>query len=63
MLNAIVRRAGDDFTVLARERLHEVYASLDEFHQGGIEDLLQAAQADIEIICKWCRSAPWSARR
>ena len=52
VLNAIVRLAGGAVTVLARERLHEVYASLDEFYQGGIEDLLQAAQADIEIICK-----------
>ena len=52
LLNAIVGRAGGAFTVLARDRLHEVYASLDEFDQGGMEDLLQAAQADIEIICK-----------
>ena len=52
LLNAIVRRAGGAFTVLARDRLHEVYASLDEFYQGDVEDLLQAAQADVEIICK-----------
>ena len=52
VLNAIVRLAGDRITVLARERLHEVYASLDEFQGGGIEELLRAARADIEIICK-----------
>lgn len=52
VLNAIVRGAGGALTVLARDRLHEVYASLDEFYQGDVEDLLQAAQADIEIICK-----------
>ena len=52
VLNAIVRRAGGAFTVLARDRLHEVYASLDEFYQGDVESLLQAAQADVEIICK-----------
>ena len=37
--------------MLARERLHEIYASLDEFYQGDIEGLLTAAQADIEIYC------------
>ena len=52
VLNATVRLAGDAVTVLARERLHEIYASLDEFYQGDIEGLLEAAQADIEIICK-----------
>ena len=51
VLNAIVRQAGDTVTVLARERLHEIYASLKEFHQGDIEGLLTAAQADIEIYC------------
>ena len=39
-------------TVLARERLHEVYGSLEEFYQGDIKSMLQAAQADVEIICK-----------
>ena len=39
-------------TILARERLHEVYGSLEEFYQGDIKSMLQAAQADVEIICK-----------
>ena len=51
MLNATLRLAGDAVTVLARERLHEIHASLDEFSQGDIEGLLTAAQADIEIYC------------
>ena len=52
VLNATVRLAGDEVTVLARERLHEIYSSLDEFYQGDIEGLIEAAQADIEIYCK-----------
>ena len=53
ILNAVLdasHRRG--VTVLARERLHEVYGSLEEFYQGDIKSMLQAAQADVEIICK-----------
>ena len=53
ILNAVVdasHRRG--VTVLARERLHEVYGSLEEFYQGDIESMLKAARADVEIICK-----------
>lgn len=53
VLNAVVRgAAGRGITVLARERLHEVYGTLEEFYQGDVESMLRAARADIEIICK-----------
>ena len=38
--------------MLARERLHEVYSTLEEFYQGDVASMLQAARADVEIICK-----------
>ena len=53
VLNAVgAAAAGHDITVLARERLHEVYDSLEEFYQGDIESMLHKARADVEIICK-----------
>ncbi|MCY4452551.1 MAG: hypothetical protein OXC01_11435 [Immundisolibacterales bacterium] len=53
VLNAIVRAAaGRGVAVLARERLHEVYGTLEEFYQGDVESMLRAAQADVEVICK-----------
>ena len=53
VLNAVVgAAAGRGITVLARERLHEVYGSLEEFYQGDIESMLHKARADVEIICK-----------
>ena len=53
VLNAVVRgAAGRGILVLARERLHEVYGTLEEFYQGDVGSMLRAAQADIEIICK-----------
>ena len=53
VLNAVVRAAaGRDVAVLARERLHEVYGTLEEFYQGDVESMLRAARADVEIICK-----------
>ena len=53
VLNAVVRAsARRDVTVLARERLHEVYGTLEEFYQGNVESMLRAARADVEIICK-----------
>ena len=52
VLGALVERAAESgVTVLARERLGAVYETLAEFDQGTIEDLLKAAQADVEIIC------------
>ena len=53
VLNAVVgAAAGRGITVLARERLHEVYGSLEELYQGDIGSMLHKARADVEIICK-----------
>ena len=53
VLNAVVgAAAGRGTDVLARERLHEVYSTLEEFYQGDVASMLQAARADVEIICK-----------
>ena len=53
VLNAVVGSAAvRGITVLARQRLHEVYGSLEEFYQGDIESMLRAARADVEVICK-----------
>ena len=52
LLLALSDAAEDDVTLLARERLHAIYNSWEEFYQGDIESLLRNAQADIEIICK-----------
>ena len=53
VLNAVVGSATErGITVLARNRLHEVYRSLEEFYQGDVESMLRAARADVEIICK-----------
>ena len=57
MLMALSSAAQGRVTLLARERLHDIYNSLKEFYQGDIESLLRNAQADIEIICKPTSSA------
>ena len=53
LLLALTKAAGDGVTLLARERLHAIYNSLQElYHRTDIETLLRNAQADIEIICR-----------
>ena len=58
LLGGISRAAPADITLMARERLAEVYRSLEEFYQGDIESLLRNARADVEIIC----GSTWDAR-
>ena len=52
VLNAVFcSRDAQRITVLSRERLSEVYATWEEFGRGDVPTLLQAAQANVEIIC------------
>lgn len=52
LLRALANAADGSVMLLARERLHAIYDSWDEFHQGDIASLLRNAQADVEIFCK-----------
>ena len=38
--------------MLARTRLREIYRTLEQFDQGTVESMLEAAKADAEIICR-----------
>ena len=53
LLGAFSDSLRDGITLLPRERLMEVYRSLEEFYQGDdIESLLHDARADVEVVCK-----------
>ena len=53
VLGAVLRSArAREVTVLPRERLREVYGTLEEFDQGDVESMLRNARADVEVICK-----------
>ena len=53
VLNAMAHSAPRrQTTVLTRDRLREVYDTLDEFGQGNASSMLRAAQADVEVICR-----------
>ena len=53
LLNATVRAsANHGVEVIPRARLRQIYDSLDEFGLGDAGSMLQAARADIEIICE-----------
>lgn len=52
VLGALLRAAeGRLVTLLARERLAEVYRSQEDFFHADIASLLRDAQADVEVIC------------
>ena len=53
VLKAMVRSSADrGITMLARTRLREIYDTLEQFDQGTVVSMLEAAKADIEVICR-----------